>query len=250
MRGLIVSDNIVRSTKNYSIFKTMNGNRIISRRHLKKMQTSMAEKYIPVPIIVNEKNHVIDGQHRLASAEALNMPIHYIVIDGLNLHDVQKLNSTSRRWTNDDFMDSYCDLGLSDYLAYREFKERHGFPHHCNFLMLAGPKNEVLPQHTFHQGKMRLSAENLEWADKAAVMIMQIAKFYEEGECKDGRGSKKFVEACCRAFRIPEYKHQTMLKKLKTSKKRLRRFTTVQDHTRQLEEVYFYKARGKKFRLD
>ena len=33
------------------------------------------EKYIPVPIIVNEKNHVIDGQHRLASAEYAD-PLH------------------------------------------------------------------------------------------------------------------------------------------------------------------------------
>jgi len=69
-------------TYDYEIFKRMRGNRILNNSHVKNLVKSMKEKYLPQPILVNKDMEIIDGQHRFAAAEELNLPIHYLIIDG------------------------------------------------------------------------------------------------------------------------------------------------------------------------
>ena len=61
--------NQVLMTNDYSMFESMSGNRDVNDLHIKRLKESMQEKYISVPIIVNEKNQIIDGQHRFQSAK-------------------------------------------------------------------------------------------------------------------------------------------------------------------------------------
>ena len=54
-------------TKDYTKFKTLDGNRALSRSQIKKLTRSFESEQIPLPIIINEKYEVIDGQHRYFS---------------------------------------------------------------------------------------------------------------------------------------------------------------------------------------
>ena len=77
----------VMITKNYNMFTSIAGNRNLNPIHLKNLKESIAIKQIPVPIVVNEKYQICDGQNRFQVCCELNLPVYYIVIEGLTLED-------------------------------------------------------------------------------------------------------------------------------------------------------------------
>ncbi|MBV5190957.1 ParB N-terminal domain-containing protein [Staphylococcus chromogenes] len=69
------------------------------------------------PIIVNEHMVVIDGQHRLEHAKKAGVPVEYIVKPGLNEHDIVRMNTTQRKWSLLNFIESYANQGSEEYVA-------------------------------------------------------------------------------------------------------------------------------------
>ena len=64
----------IRKTNNYPMFKNMIGNREIKDKNYKKLIRSMSEKQLIIPILVNEKLEIIDGQHRFNACKTLQLP--------------------------------------------------------------------------------------------------------------------------------------------------------------------------------
>ena len=58
----------------------------------------MARKLKNVPIIVDEFYRICDGQNRFTACKTLKKPIHYIVVEGLTLDDVQRLNANTKTY--------------------------------------------------------------------------------------------------------------------------------------------------------
>lgn len=85
----------VCQTNDYSLFKTLKGNRSINQAHLYRLTKSIKEKYLLSPIVVNEHFEIIDGQHRFNAAKANNLPINYMIAVGYGLNEVQILNTNS-----------------------------------------------------------------------------------------------------------------------------------------------------------
>ncbi|MGZ9777107.1 hypothetical protein ACTMNT_11955 [Staphylococcus pseudintermedius] len=69
------------------------------------------------PIIVNEHMVVIDGQHRLEHAKKAGVPIEYIIKPGLNEHDIVRMNTTQRPWSLLNYIESYANQGLEQYVS-------------------------------------------------------------------------------------------------------------------------------------
>ncbi|WP_299997811.1 ParB N-terminal domain-containing protein, partial [uncultured Clostridium sp.] len=66
----------IQNTKDYLIFKKLEGNRPVVNRRVNKIIASIQNVgYITSPLIVNEKMEVIDGQGRLEALEQLKMPV-------------------------------------------------------------------------------------------------------------------------------------------------------------------------------
>ena len=57
----------VFKTFDYGLFKNIKGNRELNPKNYKKILHSMGNKQLEIPIIVNEKYEIIDGQHRRAA---------------------------------------------------------------------------------------------------------------------------------------------------------------------------------------
>lgn len=99
-------------TKNLKQFKVLEGNREVEFD--KKMYEQALEGYL-IPILVNEKNEVIDGQHRLYHAHLADTGIKYIVGNGLTKDDVIRVNINQRKWNLKDFIASYMHEGNEEY---------------------------------------------------------------------------------------------------------------------------------------
>jgi len=70
----------IQKTGDYTIFKILNFNRQKSKKHIEEIKRLVTNENLLHlhPILVNENMEVIDGQHRLEAAKALNLEIFYI----------------------------------------------------------------------------------------------------------------------------------------------------------------------------
>lgn len=115
-------------TKKYDQFKQLDGNREVLRARAKKIEDSIRlNGYIHNPIIVNEKMEVVDGQGRLEALRKLDLPVEYIVFDGLNVKDCIALNVYQTVWSLMDYIESYAERGVKSYSFLLALIKKYSF---------------------------------------------------------------------------------------------------------------------------
>ena len=117
----------IENTTDYSIFKTIEGNRRVNTSHLANLTIAVSKKNMleANPIIVNEDMYVIDGQHRLEVAKANNLPIYYVVLSQAGIEDVIELNTMTRQWHIGDYIDSNVIRNNKEYIWFKEFMKEY-----------------------------------------------------------------------------------------------------------------------------
>ena len=122
----------IYTTKNYDQFRKMIDNREVKTRTTNKIIESIKRVgYITNPIICNERYQIIDGQNRFEALKALDMPIDYIIEEGLTIEHCRALNINQSNWSTMDWIKSYADGGNVNYKyllnlidAYSDMKMR------------------------------------------------------------------------------------------------------------------------------
>ena len=246
--------NQVYETYDYSIFKQLTGNRSYNMPNIRRLKDSFAKKQIENPIIVNENFEVIDGQHRLKTCTELGLPVHFIICNNLGLQEVQMLNSNMSNWKREDYLNSYCNMGLEPYLQFRDFME--DYPDFgiaaCEALLtqrLSGGKlmtrdkehstnnSGSIAVKYFEHGDLHIPDLNL--SRKQADMILQIKPFY------DGFNRATFVRAMIGLFRNPNFDFKTFIKKLEMQPKALGNRNNVGQFKELIEDIYNYRSHNK-----
>lgn len=115
----------IQSTTNYNQFNKLVGNREIHEGHVQNLVISMQKYYMPVPIVVNSKMEVVEGQHRIEACKRLNLPVYYIIDENANLQDVHELNKYRRSWSTLDFLQSKN----TQYVINKD--EKYQWHHEC-----------------------------------------------------------------------------------------------------------------------
>lgn len=110
----------IYQTTDYNMFNNVNGNRVVNTINQKKIVTSMKEKQLLIPICVNEKMEIIDGQHRYEACKELGLPVYFYVADGYTIDDVKRANLVNRIWTKADFLNSYLAQNNENYIDFYE----------------------------------------------------------------------------------------------------------------------------------
>lgn len=121
----VVTNIQVFKTKDYDQFKKLQGNRNINKSQVEGLIDSINKVgYQPVPILVNEKGEIIDGQHRLEAAKHLGIHIYYVVQYGAGAEEVMQLNLRRGNWTVYDFISFYSANGNENYVKLNEYAEQ------------------------------------------------------------------------------------------------------------------------------
>ena len=89
-------------TKNYERFNFVSTNRDISNANLKRIESSILEIGVQIPIVVNQNYDIIEGQHRFIALRKNKMVIPYIMSKNASENFIAKLQE-SKRWTAEDF---------------------------------------------------------------------------------------------------------------------------------------------------
>lgn len=227
----------VRKTDDYEIFKVLEGNRQLDLSHVEKLKLGMMEKDIIIPIVCNEKMEIIDGQHRLEARKQLNKEVYYIVQEGLNLKDCQKMNSISSPWKKMDYVNAYAQQGYEDYRILRDFMEQYKF---MSLSVCEALLHGTTSTGGGRSGKFKEGGFKVRDLDKAHLIARRMLDF------KDYKpfGRTLFNTALIFIISNENYDHKTMLRKLKTGKgdEELRVKTNKEDYIKSLSAVYNYRT--------
>ena len=66
-------------TKDYDMFEFLDTNRQPNTRIINKLEKSIKEHGVQIPIIVNDKKQIVDGQHRFWALRKLGYQVPYII---------------------------------------------------------------------------------------------------------------------------------------------------------------------------
>lgn len=247
--------NQVLTTNDYSLFKFMQGNRDVNKLHIRRLVESFQDEYLLTPLIVNQHYEIIDGQHRYMAAKELNLPINFIICNDYTLKQVQLLNTNMKNWKKEDYLNTYCDLGYSDYIKFRNFlKVYPDFTIECAISMLTnksgrshGSTNVLLKTETnksgfytkrfFENGELEIHDYQL--ACVYAEKILEIKPFY------DGFNRRIFVCTMITMFKHQNYNHSQFIQKLKLNPSALTHCSNSTQYKEVIEEIYNYRSREK-----
>jgi hypothetical protein len=232
----------VHTTTDYSMFKPIDGNRNKNRLHIARLRQSMLENYLFTVIVVNEKYEIIDGQHRFECIKELELPLHYIMCKGYGLSEVQRLNANAKTWNADDYLEGYVNMGLQDYVVYKEFKEKYDIGHGECIVLLNGThfissNKKVNLRTLFNDGKFK--AHSLFDAEDIMDKILLIAPFYS------GYKRRSFIQTMIILLKNENFEFTEFLQKLKMQPTALQDCTNIQQYKMLIEEIYNYKRRDK-----
>lgn len=234
-KGKVVAE--VYATKDYSLFKSLDGNRSVLIPHLKKLKQSIESEYLLSPILVNERHEIIDGQHRFQVLQELNLPIYYLIKKGYGLKEVQLLNANTKNWSTDDYLQSYVELGFEEYKMFKLFKQQFQFGWGESMALLAGNiTGGGLLGENFKNGLFKI--KDYKKAIQDSEKILMVGKYYP------GIKRRSFVLAMLKCFNNKDFNHSLFLSKLEYQSTKLVDCTDEKQYLTLIEEIYNFKSRS------
>lgn len=230
------TDIYIHKTQDYEIFNTLKGNRELNISHKEKLKKSFKKDYLISPIIVNEKYEIIDGQHRFNAARDLGYPIYYILINGYSLEEVKILNTNTKNWKREDYLNAYCDLGYKEYIKFKKFyNDIKEFTIGSAERIAAGHQSDNMSD--FRSGKFKFN--NILDAYDTAQKILMFKPYY------NGYNRNTFVGAVMKLIKNENYNHAQMIHKLSLNPSILVDCANTSQYVLLLEDIYNYKSRNK-----
>lgn len=224
----------ITTTKNYRLFKISEDNRNLDLKKHKKLRESMAKygflQSFPVVCFRDENKSLVvkDGQHRLALAEELGLPVHYVIEDVD--FDIAVINCTPKTWSLRDYAQTYASKGVEAYIEGIEFADSHGIPIGTAFGLLAGTTSFNNVQGAFIDGDFEI--RDRDWANSVASLYTSMI-----GLSKELRKSQ-FLIACMAVCRVETFDAARLLGGAKRCRDKLVSYSTRDAYLEMLQEVY------------
>lgn len=226
-----VTDIKVYKTFDYSLFKTIKGNREINSSHLNGLENSMKENYLFTIIIVNENFEIIDGQHRFKIISKLLLPLYYVIKKGYGMEEVIRFNTESKVWKADDYLNTFCVQENNDYIMYDKFKKRYKLGHHEVRYLLSGVKGDGrFGSCEFRKGNFKI--KNYKKAVEIVEKIFSLAPYYS------GYKRRNFIYAIVNLLRNPLFDFKEFFQKVKAFPNSLVDCTSTENYIALIQEIY------------
>ena len=164
-------------TTDLEMFKPMEHNRVKSKARIKEIAQSMEEEgLLKVPIIVNRKKQIIDGQHRFEAAKLAGKGLYYITANKYGENEMMSINKTMKNWSKNDYLSHYVSKGNKNYMKVAEFrKEFPMFSLTDSCIFLKGGLASGINKQTFSTGKFK--AGSMEKARIWANFILSLEPY-------------------------------------------------------------------------
>lgn len=242
----------VYTTTDYEKFKPLAANRPVNKVHVRRIRDSLYLKRLVCPIIVNEKLEIIDGQHRYSALKEAMMPIDYIIVNGYGIYEVQVLNTNMKNWSQIDYLNAFCEMGVPSYLLLKKFLTL--YPHFsiksAGVIIrgsyenskkvdknLTGTKSGSIKLRPFEEGDFEFP--NFEIACERANTVMEFKDIYPYFS------NDKFIRSVIHMTSIAGYDNQRMVDKLSSYGGPYKIYANTKQFLEFLEDVYNYRMHTK-----
>lgn len=224
----------ITATKNYRLFHRSDENRALNlKKHRKLYESMKIYGYLPsFPVVCyrDAKGNLVvkDGQHRLAIAEELGLPVYYVeeAID----FDVALVNCTPKGWALIDYAQKWTANGITVYQDVIDFADQYGIALGVAAGLLSGTASWKNIQNDFMAGKFRI--KDRVWAENVTVLYSSTVAL-----SKNVR-SKHFIDACMACCRVEKFDIQRFLHGAERCREKLVPYSTRDAYLDMMESIY------------
>jgi hypothetical protein len=180
----VAVEGIIYHTTNYDIFKIIDENRLLKEPSVRRLVRQITRKNLlhARPIDVSPDMEVLDGQHRLAAAKELGLPVYYKIEPDLTKEDITVLNVAQTNWAPTDYLHNWTVKGVPDYVAMSDFMKRHPIVSFSNAKVMLGTTQKHNVEE-FREGKWKVG--DIARAERVAELIErldnEVATFKQAG---------------------------------------------------------------------
>ena len=224
-------ENIIHITRDYSMFKTVKGNREIDKGHVQKLIWEMKRRDLDLPIYINENDEVVDGQHTLQARKELGKPIRYIRGKFENEFDVAIMNANRKNWSMKGYLDFHIENGKKDYQIVKAMTKQYSLPLECAIFLLAGGYSMWREtRNDFKQGKFKI--KTLQRCNEIGSDLMFMKNNFNI------KLTRSFITAYAVVSEHPKFKWDRFKTALKSKSALLLRGTNTEDFVRVFDKIY------------
>jgi len=239
-----MSNNKIYTTKDLNQFKFLKGNRSVQEAWVRKLAELIKENDLQIPIIVDDKMRVQDGQHRLEAYKLCGFPISYIVKDNFTLETVREVNANAKKWAMTDYMMSFVKLGNREYQLLEWFVKTYEFSIIASVSML-NDKGYVDSKILKDFKKGGFVIKDLEWGKTQARRLKWIGEFFQYYK------KRNFISAMLSCYQNKTFKWEIFKKRLENNSSKLKNQGSRNDFIVNIERIYNIGTADKnKIRLD
>lgn len=228
-------------TKDYSIFKFREDNRIVNTNHVKKLAKRMSENgWLSTSVVtLNGSGDVIDGQHRVKAAISVGVPIRYKVTRGAGIDEMTDMNTLQKNWSPFDHLHKFVVRGNVNYITFDNFVKEFPMFKYTEIAMLLNNSMSSIKRDTFESGEYVVKNEKKarEWSN----FLLEIKPYFEKYYNKS-----IFVRALIKILsNKKEFKFDEFMHKVKLRPTKLVACGTVEQYIEMIEDIYNYKRSDK-----
>lgn len=224
----------VNVTKDYRLFGGSDENRPLDIKKHRKLEQSMAKYgFLPCfPVVcfrnADKKLIIKDGQHRLAIAETLGLPVYWIeeTID----FDIAVINCTPKTWALRDYAQKYAASGIKAYQEGIDFCDENHLSIGFGFSLLAGTTSFGNIKSPYVDGEFKI--KDRAWAN--AVVGIYVPMIGLSSAIRNDR----FIEACMAVCRVEIFDAKRLLHNAERCRDKLVSYSTREAYLDMLEQVY------------
>ncbi len=228
-------------TKDYSIFKFRDDNRVIRPNHVKKLASKMKNRgWLPASVVtINGSGDVIDGQHRVKAAIETGTPVRYKVVRGAGIDEMTEMNTLQVNWSPFDHLHKFVVRGVPSYITFDKFVKEFPMFKYTEIAMFLNNNQSSIQRDTFENGQweVRSVSKAREWANN----ILQLKEY---GEKFFNRAI--FVRAMIKVMsNKPEFVFDEFIHKVKLRPMNFKQCGTVDQYVEMIEDIYNYRRSDK-----
>jgi hypothetical protein len=229
---------IIQTSIEYHKFVSMQFNRDFHRTY--RLEMSM-RKYgfldgFPLLVVRDGSNRLIikDGHHRFKVASKLEIPVKYVVTT--SEISIPEIEATKEKWTSYDYLTRFCRGGNPDYLALKKYHEETGIGLDICIAIMGGETSDTaIITRNFKDGYFEIKNHVRPERMKQIVLFMKKCGIEY---CKN----RSLVSAIAILTRIPEFKDEQLMAKIKKHTSIMEKKATKQQYLELLERIYNYNS--------
>jgi|TARA_R100000501_G_C2617912_1_gene111407 hypothetical protein len=225
----------IYTTTNYKQFEFIPENRYIEGKADIKVLEYFILKFnflSIMPIVVNRKMEITDGQRRFTIAKRHGLRLSYIKSDLITRENLAAANAGSANWTILNYVEFHAKRGLHDYQLLLKFIKEYKTNPSIAIMFAKGTFS------TEGSGNSKIKFGEFKFRETYAIACKKIEQVYEFGDFVKFYKNKYFIEAMNEIMANKSYDHKRMRMKFKKKAAHLVSCGGKEDFTKMLEDLY------------